>query len=191
MFKFKEKMKLISINQNYVKTLHDACTEVFYLPNNYSNKPYLGILLVDKNKKYAIPLTSAKTKHKYIPYYKKDILVIYEYISKLRLKNIYVHDKINNKYKHILAALVISKMIPINDDLYSVIDINYDFSDDLAIKKYKDLLKKELRFCIKFKNKILKEANELYWEQIKTGIIKYKYCNFKILEETLKKYTTK
>lgn len=33
-------------------------------PNGYDNKPYIGILVNKNDRKYVIPLSSAKDKHK-------------------------------------------------------------------------------------------------------------------------------
>ena len=64
MFKLKDKLKFINISQDYLKYLHDHCSEVYYKQFNYDNKPYLGILINNENNQYVIPLSSAKEKHK-------------------------------------------------------------------------------------------------------------------------------
>ena len=53
MFKLKDKLTFINIDQNYLKYLHDNCAEVYYKPIKYDNKPYLGILM---NKEYSFCL---------------------------------------------------------------------------------------------------------------------------------------
>lgn len=57
-------MKFITLDQNYIKELHKACSEVYYKPSNYDDKPYFGILLNANGRTYAIPLSSTKTKYK-------------------------------------------------------------------------------------------------------------------------------
>ena len=64
MFKLKEKLTFINVNQDYLKMLHDACSEVYYKSYGYDNKPYIGILIDKNDRKYVIPLSSAKEKHK-------------------------------------------------------------------------------------------------------------------------------
>lgn len=64
MFKLKDKLKFININQDYLKYLHECCSEVYYKQFNYVNKPYLGILINEDKNQYVIPLSSAKEKHK-------------------------------------------------------------------------------------------------------------------------------
>ena len=52
MFSLKKNLKFISIDQKYLKYLHDFCKEVYYLPTGYETKPYLGILVEDKGMEY-------------------------------------------------------------------------------------------------------------------------------------------
>ena len=64
MFILEGKLTFINIDQNYLRKLHDACSEVYYKPSGYENKPYIGILINKNDRKYVIPLSSAKEKHK-------------------------------------------------------------------------------------------------------------------------------
>lgn len=64
MFILEGKLTFINIKQSYLKKLHDACSEVYYKPSGYENKPYIGILINKNDRKYVIPLSSAKEKHK-------------------------------------------------------------------------------------------------------------------------------
>lgn len=62
MFTLEGKVTFINIDQNYLKKLHDVCPEVYYKPSGYENKPYIGILINNNDRKYVIPLSSAKEK---------------------------------------------------------------------------------------------------------------------------------
>ena len=64
MFILEGKLTFINIEQSYLKKLHDACSEVYYKPSGYENKPYIGILINKNDRKYVIPLSSAKENHK-------------------------------------------------------------------------------------------------------------------------------
>ena len=64
MFILEGKLTFINIDPSYLKKLHDACSEVYYKPSGYENKPYIGILINKNDRKYVIPLSSAKEKHK-------------------------------------------------------------------------------------------------------------------------------
>ena len=50
MFTLEGKLTFINIDQNYLKKLHSACSEVYYKANGYESKPYIGIL-INKNDK--------------------------------------------------------------------------------------------------------------------------------------------
>lgn len=78
MFRLDGKLTFINIEQNYLKKLHDACSEVYYKANGYENKPYIGILVNKNERKYVIPLSSAKEKHKSWKNIDKDCYLIYE-----------------------------------------------------------------------------------------------------------------
>lgn len=64
MFTLQEKLQFVHVDIEYVKALYEACSEVYYMPDEYENKPCIGILLSDGGHKYVLPLTSAKVKHK-------------------------------------------------------------------------------------------------------------------------------
>ena len=62
--KFKE-FKIVQVDLNYLQALHDVDSEVMYRRSaDYAKKPFLGILVTNHDRKYVIPLTSAKEKHK-------------------------------------------------------------------------------------------------------------------------------
>lgn len=82
MFSLVGNMKFITLDQNYVKELHNACSEVYYKPSNYDDKPYFGILLNANGRTYAIPLSSAKTKHKTWKNINQECYLVYEYTEK-------------------------------------------------------------------------------------------------------------
>jgi protein AbiQ len=43
MFVLEDKLTFINIDLNYLKKLHDECSEVYYKPIGYANKPYVFI----------------------------------------------------------------------------------------------------------------------------------------------------
>lgn len=78
MFTLQGKLTFINIDQNYLKKLHNACSEVYYKSDQYENKPYIGILINADSRKYVIPLSSAKEKHKMWKNVDRDRYLIYE-----------------------------------------------------------------------------------------------------------------
>lgn len=178
------KIVFITIDQRYIRSLYAACNEVYYRTSDYDNKPYLGVLInVDENNKYAIPLTSAKEKHKFLKNYDNGKLVIYEDVSPsvMSVNDIW-KPNIDGTAKHILSVLNIAKMIPLKEGYYSEVNINVEVSDSIDVVRYKNLLNKELRICVSKKDKILRESEKIYTKQITTGKVYFSYCDFKKLE---------
>lgn len=183
MFTLEGKLTFINIDQNYLKKLHDACSEVYYKANGYENKPYIGILVNKNNRKYVIPLSSAKEKHKTWKNVNKECYLIYETAKKscMGKDDIWVAADQDN-VKHILSVMDIKKMIPVIDGVYSRVNINPHNNDTNEVKKYKDLLNKEYAFCLKIINEVIGKANKLYDKQMETGKIAKFCCDFKVLE---------
>lgn len=188
MFTLIDSIKIVTIDQTYMKSLYDVCDQVFYMPSSYVNKPYLGILISSNGREYAIPLTSAKEKHKTWKNYSNGKFLIYEMcdLKKMTSNDIWVNnpdDSTGTTVKHILAALIIPKMIPIKKGTYQVVNINVDPTDTVDIINYKNLLNKEFAFCVSIKDKLIKEAGRIYDRQIKTSKIFFGYCDFQALEK--------
>ena len=185
-------LQFITVDLNYLKDLHSACSEVYYRQYGYENKPHIGILINADNRSYVIPLSSAKDKHKTWDNVSQDYYLLYEYAeqSKLSPDDIWVQDNIYpNKVKHILSVLDIKKMIPIKEGVYNTININPNPSDTSNEIKYKHLLNKEYSFITKILDDVVKKANKLYSKQMSTGKIKKYSCNFRVLEQVCDEYT--
>ena len=184
MFTLEGKLTFINIEQSYLKKLHDACSEVYYKASGYENKPYIGILINKNDRKYVIPLSSAKEKHKTWKNVDKECYLIYEMAKKSSMGqgDIWVEIDEDN-VKHILSVIDIKKMIPVVEGVYSRVNINPDGSDTNDDKKYNDLLNKEYSFCLKVINDVIGKANKLYDKQMETGkVIKF-CCDFRALED--------
>ena len=186
MFTLDKKLIFINIDQDYLRKLHSVCSEVYYKPNGYDYKPYIGILVNKNDRKYVIPLSSAKDKHKTWKNVNKECYLLYEKAekSKMRREDIWISIEDDDKnVKHILSVMDIKKMIPIVDGVYQTVNINVDKNDSANTKKYKDLLNKEYRFCLKIITDVLEKANKLYDKQMRTGKVAKFCCDFKALEE--------
>ena len=189
MFKLKDKLKFINISQDYLKYLHDHCSEVYYKQFNYDNKPYLGILINNENNQYVIPLSSAKEKHKLWKNTDTNRFLVYENCDKSSLsKNAIYKENPDGSIKHILSAIDLKKMIPVKEGIYSIVDLVAKQNDTTEERNYKNLLNKEFSFCLKILPSIIQKANKLYNKQIETGkIIKF-CCDFKLIEEKCDQY---
>ena len=192
MFSLKKNLKFISIDQKYLKYLHDFCKEVYYLPVGYETKPYLGILVEDNGIEYVIPLSSAKEKHKFWKNVDSDRFLIFENCEKSEkaFNGIYTENP-DGSLKHIISVIDLKKMIPIKQGLYSEINLNSSPDDSEDMKKYKVLLNIEYSFCIKIIDSVIQKASILYDKQISTGKITNFCCDFRLLEEKSKEYQTK
>ncbi len=195
MFSLEGKLTFINIEQNYLSKLYDVCSEVYYKSSDYDNKPYIGIMINREGRKYVIPFTSAKKKHKLWKNIDRDCFLVYEYVRQdvLGRQDIWVKDLSNENeelVKHILSVVDIKKMIPIVDGVYQRVDINASDNDSADQKKYKDLLNKEYRFCLGILDEVLRRVNKMYDKQMETGRIAKFCCNFKVLEQVADGYSS-
>ena len=152
MFILEGKLTFINIEQSYLKKLHDACSEVYYKPSGYENKPYIGILINKNDIKYVIPLSSAKEKHKTWKNVDKECYLVYEMAKKSSMAqgDIWVAAE-EDDVKHILSVMDIKKMIPIVDGVYSRVNINPEDTDigkkDKTKKIHKEMKIKNILFA--------------------------------------------
>jgi protein AbiQ len=192
MFRFEESnMKFVHVDEDYLKALHEVCEEVRYKSSGYDNKLYVGVLIDNGDRKYVIPLTSAKTKHKEWKNVDRDMYLIYEYADKADMGNndIWVEKEDNNtQVKHIMSVLDVKKMIPVKEGYYSTVQLNEQDGDSKETLKYKDLLNKEYSFCLKIKEDVVDKANKIYDRQMKTNKVMKFCCDFKSLERASDTY---
>ncbi len=190
MFKFDGNIKFINIDSNYIKKLNLVCPEVYYKSVGYDNKPYIGILINEENRSYAIPLSSAKEKHKNWKNINQECYLVYEYALKSKMgdADIWVQDNDENMVKHIMAVIDIKKMIPVKSGVYKETNLNKENTDTPETVRYKDLLNKEYSFCLKIVGDLIKKANRLYNSQMATGKVKKFCCDFKLLEQVCDTY---
>lgn len=187
MSQFKDSIKIVTIDQNYMRALYNTCNQVYYCSPLDDNKPYIGILIFQNGREYAIPFTSAKAVHSSWPYYSDGKMLVYEKINTIFTNAIYKTDE-NGDKMHILSVLMICKMIPIKENLYSIVNTVIDSSDDIEVQKYKNLLDKELAFCVSNKEIIVKRANDIYERQMKAKKVFKNCCDFKKLENVCDNY---
>ena len=95
MFTLEGKLTFINIEQNYLKKLHDACSEVYYKSSGYeNNKTWKNV--------------------------DKGCYLVYEMAKKSSMGqgDIWVATE-EDDVKHILSVMDIKKMIPIVDGVYN------------------------------------------------------------------------
>ena len=129
----------VTINENYLNYLKSFDKNI----RDKSNRPYIGIVLKINGKEYFAPLSSPKEKYKNMN----------EQIDFFKLD------------KGKLGAINLNNMIPVIPHEKSREKINLGFlkkSNEKKDHEYYYLLKKQLKFCINNKNKLLYKAENLY-----------------------------
>ena len=184
---FFEDFGLYNIDIDYIKYLNSIESEVRYDESrNYTKKPFLGILFPMGEKKYFVPITSAKPKHKTWDLSSKEHYLITGIVHKKDIRPTAVirsYDEKTGIGTEILAVLDLKKMFPVIEGKYHKII----FADEVDIN-YRSLLIKEYLFCVAIKKEILSKAKALYDSQMDSGVIYRFCCDFKLLEEASNQY---
>lgn len=176
-------LKLYRIDKQYVKHLHQIDSEVWF-DNNYSQKPYVGILTTISGYNYFIPLTSAKSKHSGWRNVTDHNYLIYEFVGfSHQIPSTWVYKPSGKQIKHIIAVLEIKKMIPAPQGTYH--EIIFNTVQDLA---YRTLLMKEYAFLRPLMSDIIRKAQTIYQHQKQTGRVLPQYCDFVALEQACDTY---
>lgn len=140
-------LNLYTIDSVFIEYLHSYDKEVYFNEKNenYHTKPYIGLIINNKDFNYFVPLTSAKLKHLELKNTGKDYMLIFEndLLANMNPNDIYsiqTTDVENIKVKKILSLIEFKKAIPVPDGYYDPIIIIKGHKDE-------DLLRKEFLFC--------------------------------------------
>ena len=139
-----------------------------------SRRPFVGVVVVCGEHKYCVPLDSAKEKHKS---QKNDV----------DFTRIFDGEKL-------ISVLNFNNMIPVDDRFITKIDLKPSEKDSPAQANYKKLCIKEIAWCRKNQEAIVKKANKLYLLVQKpncSGILKKRCNDFKKLEKVLERILQK
>ena len=146
---------------NYLKKFDDNIRD-----NKNESRPYIGILLEVNGMNYIAPLASPKEKHK-------------------SMKNNIDFFKLENGD---LGVINLNNMIPIPKEKYKEIDIKQEIQNN---KKYGIILKYQIKWCNKNREKIIGNAQKLYNLIInkKANLkLSQRCCDFKFLEAKLNQF---
>ena len=161
-------LKIVKVNSNYCDYLRKFDNKVAYNKNEKELRPFIGILFQIDTCEYFAPLSSPKPKHK-------------------DMKNTLDFFKIKDGE---LGAVNFNNMIPVNEDNYSLVDLNKE-TLTIAELKYQKLLREQLNWLNanykQVKNKSFK-LYQLYNNGKLPENIKSRCCNFKLLEEKCVEY---
>ena len=141
-----EQLKLYTIDMKYVRDLHNADDRVESVSPQIGkeNRVFVGIVILYNGRKYCIPLSHPKEKHKKIA-------------NNAELHKIEVENKI-------IGVLNFNLMIPVTDNQLTPIDLRIHEKDTASKKAWKRLCIKELSWCRKAGNdKLIRDkAKNLY-----------------------------
>lgn len=189
-----------------MEKLNEIEPEIFFDKENenYGEKPHLGILMNHENRKYVIPLTSAKEKHKNwddvtaswyriyeiiditkTPIKEKDVIV--DIKNQSLLNRIAAEERVNYKQR-ILSVLDIRKMFPVKSGLYKEIEFKMNSLSSSKDNQKITLMMKEYIFLMNLTKKIEEKATKIYEKQItKNKVLKY-HCDYRKLEKFCDEY---
>jgi protein AbiQ len=163
-----KELLLVRINKNYCNYLRKYDPKVPYNSGNKTLRPFVGILFEIDDKKYFAPLSSPKPKH-------------------LKMKNSLDFLRIKNGE---LGAVNFNNMIPVKNDNIILLDLNIIVKNKQE-EKYINLLKEQLFWLNRHRDKLYKNAKKIYAEFIEGTLNKNIYtrcCDFKLLEKICDEY---
>ncbi len=170
------RFKLYSVNIKYMRNLHNIDDNVPSVSPQIGKqkRPFLGIVVLVNGSKFCIPLTSnSANKNKNFECMRENITL----------------RKIRDKEGKVIAALNLNNMIPVCEDYLTEIDLKIYCTDTKELRRWKKLCIKELNWCRKHQDEIVRLANELYRIYISDETFnKRRIClNFPALEKECQK----
>ncbi|EET58647.1 hypothetical protein BRYFOR_09375 [Marvinbryantia formatexigens DSM 14469] len=166
------RLNLYLIDMKYIRDLSKADNHVMSVSPQISKekRPFVGIIIICGTEQYCVPLSSPKPKHASM---KNDV----------DFMKIYDGDKL-------IGVLNFNNMIPVQERFIRPLNIKPFPYDDAGALHYKKLAAKQLSWCQKNQEAIIRRANRLYEMIISgkaNGLLKRRCCDFLKLEMILKK----
>ena len=162
-------LKIVRVNSDYCDYLRKFDNKVSYNKFEKELRPFIGILFQIENCEYFAPLSSPKLKHK-------------------KMKNTVDFFKIKDGE---LGAVNFNNMIPVNENNYSLVDLNKE-TLTVAELKYQKLLREQLDWLNANFKQVKNKSFKLYQLYISGKLpesIRERCCNFKLLEEKCVEYS--
>lgn len=172
-----EQLRLYQIDLKYVRDLHNADNRVESVSPQIGkeNRVFVGVVVIQNNRKYCIPLSHPKDKHKRMA-------------NNSEIQKIEVENKL-------IGVLNFNLMIPVTDFQIHQVDLVLHNNDTPAVKAWKRLCLKELKWCRNKDNEtvIRDKARNIYLLCIQNSQFKgKKRClDFKKLEAVCDRYNAK
>ena len=159
-----DELYLCSVDKHYLKYLHNIDYRVSV---KYNNRPFVGAITMINGIKYVIPLTSQTTQERAKENKPKRAAKI----------TTFVRDSAGNE----IADLLHNNMIPVYDDVFSV----------LSIDAQKDTFEaNEIRFIRKNKEHIIHKAQKVHDDRMikHDKFLFHTCCDFSRLEDEYKNF---
>ena len=172
-----QRLGLYRIDIKYVRNLANVDDRVMSVSpqEGKASRPFVGVILICDEYKYCIPMSSPKPKH-------------------ATMKNDKDFSKIIDKHGKLIGVLNFNSMIPVNDDVITLIDIKIKPDDSPKDKAYKGLLNDQLDWCNDNRDTIINKANKLYRIVTKNPekmiALARRCCDFKKLEKICNRYAS-
>lgn len=168
------RLNLYTVNLKYIRNLAHVDDNVFSVSPQIgkSERPFLGVVVICGTKQYCVPFSSPKNKH-------------------LKMKNDVDFSKIYDEDGKLLGVLNFNNMIPVRADIITKIDLKVYPHDDPQTKRYKVLAAKQINFCRKNQDCIVRKANKLYkliTEGRANSYLTKRCCKFTELEKILDRF---
>ena len=169
-----ERLNLYLIDIKYIRNLAKVDDNVMSVSPQIEkeNRPFIGIVIVCEDYEYCVPLSSPKPKHASM---KNDV----------DFTKIVVQEKL-------IGVLNFNNMIPVNASCIKPLDLKITSKDNASTKQYKKLAVKQLDWCRRNQESIVKKANKLYrlvQSDRVSGYLKRRCCDFRRLEKVLQKWS--
>ena len=162
-------LKIVKVDSDYCDYLRKFDNKVSYNKFEKELRPFIGILFQIDTCEYFAPLSSPKLKHK-------------------KMKNTVDFFKIKDGE---LGAVNFNNMIPVNENNYSLVDLNKE-TLTVAELKYQKLLREQLDWLNANFKQVKNKSFKLYQLYISGKLpesIRERCCNFKLLEEKCVEYS--
>lgn len=168
------RLNLYLIDMKYVRNLAKADDHVMSVSpqTGKETRPFVGVVVICGKEKYCIPLSSPKPKHS-------------------SMKNDVDFTRIMDG-ERLIGVLNFNNMIPVDESCISPLDLKVNLKDDVSTKRYKIMAAKQLSWCQRNQDAVIKKANKLYLlvQSEKAGsFLKKRCCDFKKLEKVRQKWT--
>lgn len=169
-----KRLNLYLIDMKYIRNLTKVDDRVMSVSPQAGKetRPFVGIVIVCEGQKYCIPLSSPKPKHK-------------------SMKNDVDFTKILDGEK-LIGVLNFNNMIPVDESCIAPLNLRITGRDDAAARNYKKMAAKQLDWCQRNQEAIVKKAAKLYMmvqsDKVR-GVLKRRCCDFKKLETVRRKWT--